>query len=214
TPCRRSLLQSLDMPVADDSTLLIGMIARMVDQKGLDLLMEAMPELMKLPVCFVLLGSGDPRYEQASLEWERQWPGRFRVRIGYDEILAHRILGGADVFLMPSKFEPCGLSQMYAMQYGVLPIVHATGGLKDTVRDLGDGNLPEGTGFLFETYQADDLLRTLHRALKIFQGNPRQWKTIQRRIMKQDRSWNVFASQYIELYQKILSEPQRSLQGA
>lgn len=202
TGCKSALLarcgfsRDLDVP-------LIGMISRLVDQKGFDLLAEAMPQLMEMPLRIVLLGSGQEKYHALCSEWARRWPDRFSVTIGFDHKLAHRIESGSDLFLMPSRSEPCGLSQLYALRYGTLPIVHATGGLRDTVLELSDDGAA-GNGFRFDDYTADALLKAVRRALD-FHGRRDMFLSICRRVMQEDHSWEKSAGQYLDLYERIVS---------
>jgi starch synthase len=180
---------------------LVGMVARLVDQKGLNILAEAMPEMMKRDIGFVLLGSGDSAHEAMAQEWARSWPDRFHTRIGYDQVLAHRIQAASDLFLMPSRHEPCGLSQLYAMRYGTLPVVHATGGLDDTVRDL-DESPADGNGIKFREYTAAAMLAAVDRALAVLSDSSRRGAVI-RRIMSEDHSWARSAREYADLYARL-----------
>lgn len=181
-------------------TPLIGMITRLVDHKGFDLLAEAMPDLMKLSVKVVLLGSGQESVQALCREWARAWPDRFSVTLGFDHKLAHRIQSGADMLLMPSRSEPCGLSQLYAMRYGTVPIVHATGGLKDSVREISeDGG--DGNGFRFEEYDASRFLESIRRAVSFYERTG-LWSSIRHRIMLEDHSWNHSAMEYVKIYEQ------------
>lgn len=182
---------------------LIGMITRLVDQKGLDLLAAAMPELMQRKVCFVLLGTGSAVYEQMCQEWMRAWPGRFGCKIAFDPRLARRIFAGTDLFLMPSRFEPCGLNQLYGMRYGSIPVVHAVGGLEDTVTDLRD-DPAGGFGFKFRSYTAASMLESVDAALASY-ADLVAWRKLVRRAMSQDFSWNRSAQDYISLYERALT---------
>jgi starch synthase len=186
---------------------LIGLIGRLVHQKGIDLVLKALPELLKKPVQLVLLGSGDSRYEASLRVWSNLYPQQFSIRIGYDEELAHLIEAGADIFLMPSRFEPCGLNQMYSLRYGTLPVVRKTGGLADTVVDATAKNISDGTatGFTFLEPDSTAMLTALFRALSLYKNNT-AWKTMQRRGMRQDLSWESSARKYLKLYQRLLQE--------
>src|SRR3954468_6917701 len=169
---------------------LVGMISRLVDQKGFDLLAELADELPRLDATFVLLGSGERRYEDLWLGLAARHPDRIGARIGFDEPLSHTIEGGADLFLMPSRFEPCGLNQMYSLRYGTVPLVRATGGLYDTVEDVraygrGTTGRRTGTGFTFEEYSPAALLAALRRAIEAF-ANRSAWRRIQQAGMRQD----------------------------
>ncbi len=179
----------------------IGMISRLIDQKGFDLLAESFDKLMAEPVQFVLLGRGEQKYESMFLKFARKYARKCAVRVAFDEGLAHLIEAGSDLFLMPSRYEPCGLNQMYSLKYGTIPIVHAVGGLADTVVDF-DPASGEGTGFLFEKYSAKALLDTVKRALKAYQDQG-LWRKLVRNAMKQDFSWRVSAEKYVKLYHRI-----------
>jgi starch synthase len=179
---------------------LVGLISRLVDQKGFDLIAEIADELPRLGASFVLLGSGDRRYEDLWLALAARHPDRIGVRIGFDEPLAHLIEGGADLFLMPSRFEPCGLNQMYSMRYGTVPVVRAVGGLDDTVANF-DAKTGEGTGFVFVDYSAQALLDTLRWALEIHR-DPHTWRRIQEAGMREDFSWDASARQYVKVYER------------
>jgi starch synthase len=184
-------------------TPLIGMVTRLVDQKGLDILAEAMNAMMALDVGFVILGAGQEKYQTLCRQWAEKWPGRFAVRIGYDNPLAHKIIAGSDIYMMPSRFEPCGLSQLYGLRYGTLPIVHATGGLDDTVEDVAlDGS--RGTGFKFKTYTADGLLSSIQRALDLYKRHD-VWAGVMQRAIQQDFSWDRVAEEYLSQYRKLIS---------
>ncbi|MBI4888232.1 MAG: glycogen synthase GlgA [Acidobacteria bacterium] len=179
---------------------LVAMISRLVDQKGFDLVTQIADELPRLDASFVLLGTGEPRYEALWRGLAARHPGRIGARIGFDEALAHRIEGGADLFLMPSRFEPCGLNQMYSLRYGTVPVVRATGGLYDTVQNV-DSATGRGTGFTFDAYSADALLAALRRALETYRNRP-AWRRIQAAGMRQDFSWEASARQYAAAYER------------
>jgi starch synthase len=174
---------------------LVGMISRMVDQKGLDLIAALADRLPELGAGFVVLGSGESRYERLWLDLTARYPDRVGVKIGFDEALAHLIEGGADVFLMPSRFEPCGLNQMYSLRYGTVPIVRAVGGLIDTVRDGVNG-------FVFQEYTPTALLGALQRALAAF-GDKREWRALQVTGMREDHSWDRSAREYVKIYERL-----------
>ncbi len=191
----------------DDQALLVGMVGRMAEQKGLDIVMQAADTLMGLPVQFAVLGSGDKALEAAYADWMDRYPGRVSVHIGYNEGLAHRIEAGCDAFLMPSRFEPCGLNQMYSLRYGTPPIVHGVGGLKDTVVDTHDATLADRTanGFVMRHLDPHAILWGVGRAVEYFQ-QPKLWQAIQRNGMASDFSWDKSARQYLALYQRMLDE--------
>jgi starch synthase len=183
---------------------LIGLVSRLTDQKGFDLIAASADELMSLDASWVMLGSGEPRYEDLWRALAARHPGRVAATIGFDERLAHLIEAGADIFLMPSRFEPCGLNQLYSLRYGTLPVVRATGGLKDTVEDAGPNG--RGTGFTFSQYTPGALVDALRRALVAFR-NQDLWRTMQRRAMQQDHSWDASAREYVKVY-RALTGPQ------
>lgn len=199
--CRADLLVEFGWtgPVKD---AVVGMIGRLTAQKGLDLLSEIGEWLAAQPVRVVLLGFGERNYEEAMAELGRKHPDRISVRLAYDNRLAHKIEAGADVYLMPSRYEPCGLNQIYSLRYGTVPIVRRTGGLADTVIDA-DRDTEEGTGFTFAGYDAADLKEALSRALAAYADRPR-WEGIMRRGMEKDFSWGPSAREYVALYEKAL----------
>jgi starch synthase len=186
---------------------LVGMISRMVDQKGLDLIESIGHDLPQLGAGFVVLGTGDEKYQMFWRNLAARYPDRIGVQIGFDEGLAHLIEAGADLFLMPSRFEPCGLNQMYSLRYGTVPVVRRVGGLADTVVDFaghgGDGS--GATGFVFEPYTPEALLRTLRRALAVFESQG-QWRAIQRAGMAQDHSWDRSAREYVKIYRRVATK--------
>lgn len=180
---------------------LLGFVGRLAEQKGLALMLPAVRELLAMPAQLVVLGTGDPVYEQQLAELSAAHPDRMAVTLAYNETLAHRIEAGADIFLMPSLFEPCGLNQLYSLRYGTPPLVRAVGGLADTVTDANAMTLVDGraTGFVFSEPTAQDFLATVRRALQLWQDKP-AWRAIQRNAMRQDFSWHRSAAQYMELY--------------
>ncbi len=199
---KRKVLERFRLPVADEVMRrpLVGMISRMIDQKGFDLLAGLADELPRLNATFVLLGSGERRYEDLWLALAARHPERIGATIGYDEGLAHVIEGGSDLFLMPSRFEPCGLNQMYSLRYGTVPLVRATGGLADTVRNF-DSRTGEGTGFTFDDYSPQALLGTLRWALGVFEDRD-VWRRIQTAGMLLDHSWDASAREYVKVYER------------
>jgi starch synthase len=183
-------------------TLLIGMVSRLYDQKGCDILLAAADRLMKRDVQLAILGSGEEKYHAALHALVEKYPGRVGVDHSFNEPLARQIYGGCDVFLMPSNFEPCGLGQLIAMRYGAVPVVRATGGLVDTVSDAGRSP-QRGTGFVFKPYTAAALLGAIDRALKAY-ADPDRWSAIQSRGMAADFSWQASAQQYVDLYHSAI----------
>ena len=183
---------------------LVGIVSRLVDQKGFDLIAELAPVLPAYG-SFAVLGTGDARYEKMLRDLAAAEPDRFMVKIGFDEALAHLVEGAADLFLMPSRFEPCGLNQMYSMRYGTVPVVRSTGGLADTVTDYNDA-AGTGTGFSFEPYTASALMGAMERARDVF-ANPIRWKSLQVAGMRQDFSWDRSAREYVKLYESARERP-------
>jgi len=199
--CKADLLERMALPSKPDLPL-FGMISRLVEQKGLDLIEAAAGRLFALPARWVFLGSGEHRYEAFLEAAARRHPDRVAVRKGLDEPLAHAIEGGADFFLMPSKYEPCGLNQMMSMRYGTVPVVRATGGLADTVVPVG-GNPGEddGTGLVFESYRPESLLGAVEAALRLY-GNPTALLAVRRNGMRRDFSWEGSARKYLQVYRQ------------
>lgn len=185
----------------DVAVPLIGMVTRMVPSKGLDLVKEAIDSLLReSDAHFVILGSGDWDYENFFKELQQRWPGRVCSSFGFIPELSHKIYAASDIFLMPSKSEPCGLAQMIALRYGTIPVVRETGGLKDSIRDSGDG---EGNGFTFREYDVGRMKEAVERALKAYR-NREEWKDLIRRAMACDFSWGHSANEYIRLYRELL----------
>ncbi|MGO9446113.1 MAG: glycogen synthase GlgA [Thiobacillaceae bacterium] len=189
----------------DAGGLLIGMVGRLVEQKGVDVVIEALPELLKRKVQFAVLGSGATALEAAIALAASANPGKLAFRRGYNEALAHRIEAGADVFLMPSRFEPCGLNQLYSLRYGTLPVVHGVGGLADTVINSSEPNLGAGlaTGIVMDHLDAAAIVDAIDRAIELYaQGSI--WRRLVQTAMAQDFSWSRSAEQYLDLYGRIL----------
>jgi starch synthase len=185
---------------------LIGHVGRLVEQKGIDLLLQALPALMSQAAQIAILGSGDKALETALVKSAAAHPGRVAVTIGYDERLAHRIEAGSDMFVMPSRFEPCGLNQLYSLRYGTPPVVHRTGGLADSVVDATAAALSDGTatGFVYDAPTPDALHHALQRALALF-GQPRRWRKLMQAGMRQDFSWKRSAGDYLTLYERLVA---------
>ncbi|MCB1903970.1 MAG: glycogen synthase GlgA [Gammaproteobacteria bacterium] len=203
------LQRELGLPVKDDA-LLFGHIGRLVEQKGADLIMQILPGLLKFAhVQLVILGSGDPALERYLRQECGKHPDKIAVVIGYNEPLAHRIEAGSDIFLMPSRYEPCGLNQLYSLRYGTVPIVHRTGGLADTVIDATPRNLLNGsaTGFVFNRPDLASIWRTIDSAIA-FYGRPEiWWRKLAVNGMQQDFSWNSSAQHYLEIYREAIDSP-------
>ncbi|MEW6654517.1 MAG: glycogen synthase GlgA [Bacteroidota bacterium] len=180
----------------------LGMITRLYDNKGMDILEKAFPELMKLDIQLVLLGTGDKKYNRFFMNMATKYNDKFSCYIGFDDELAHLIEAGSDMFLMPSKFEPCGLNQLYSLVYGTVPIVRSTGGLADTVQKFNPTTLT-GNGFVFEKYSAKDFVTEIKAAIKLYTTDPEMWKTIQINGMKSDFSWMNSTKKYVDLYKKL-----------
>ena len=199
--CKRDLQKVFGLPV-DPAAPLLGMVCRMVDQKGVDLVLDALEGLVRRGARFALLGNGDPQFEEAFRLAAARHPAGVSVRIAFDDALAHKVIAGADMFLMPSRYEPSGLNQIYALKYGTIPIVRATGGLKATVQPF-DPTTGEGTGFLFEPYDATALLEAVDRALAVFRRKE-AWTRLMNNAMAADFSWARSAPAYLEVYRRVL----------
>lgn len=197
--CKAELQKELGLEV-DPNAMLIGMVGRLVSHKGLDLVRFICDRLMEQPVQIAILGSGESAFEGFFRYMQQKYPGRISFVCGFIPALARRIYAGSDVFLMPSKSEPCGLAQMIALRYGTIPIVRETGGLKDSIKDLG-GN--RGNGFTFQTYNADDMLGAILRAQNLYHRNER-WKEAVLNALSCDFSWNRSAHAYTRLYEAVL----------
>jgi starch synthase len=204
---KRALLEAVKLPVTDDSLRrpLIGLISRLTEQKGYDLMAAAASALMDFDATWVLLGSGEKQYEDGWRWLAGRIPDRVSTTIGFDERLAHLIEAGADMFLMPSQFEPCGLNQMYSHRYGTVPIVRATGGLIDTVHDASDGTR-DPDGFTFREHTPAALVATVKRALAAYK-KPQAWKQLQLAGMRLDHSWDASAREYVKVYEAARARP-------
>ncbi len=198
--CKAELQKACGLKVDPDIPLL-GMISRLVPQKGIDLLFDSVKPMVENGVQLVILGTGDDRYETACLRWAERWPDQVCAQIEFSSAKAHRIEAGADLFLMPSEFEPCGQNQLYSMRYGTIPLVRAVGGLEDSVVDFAEKN---GTGFKFKGYTDEAFFECVQRALTVYR-DPKRWKLLMKRAMKQNFSVTHMAENYIELYKKIIA---------
>jgi starch synthase len=205
---KADLLRQFDLNIGIEAPLL-GFIGRLVEQKGIDLLVEALPELLDAGAGIVMLGSGEPHFEQMLRTMEGQYPNRVALVVGYDEALSHRIEAGVDIFLMPSRFEPCGLNQLYSLRYGTIPVVHKCGGLADTVVDCTEETLADGTGngFVFEHADAAGLLYAARRAMAAYHDKT-LWHSLQRNGMSLDLSWRQSALAYEQLYRQAAGRAQ------
>ena len=199
---KTALQQEMGLHV-EAHTPLVAIISRITYQKGSEVVLGLMYDLVREGVQFVLLGSGDRDIERSFSELARNHPGRISVNIGYDELLSHRIEAGADMFLMPSRFEPCGLNQMYSQRYGTPPVAHATGGLADTIVDATTENLASGqaSGILFYDMHYHTALAALRHAIHLFRSVPKTWRNLQSAGMAKDFSWKKSAQEYLQLYQ-------------
>ena len=199
---KTALQEELGLNV-DPDAMLIGIVSRLTDQKGFDLIAYVMDELCQDAVQFVILGTGEERYENMFRHFEWKYGGRVSAQIFYNEALAHKIYAASDAFLMPSQFEPCGLSQLISLRYGSLPIVRETGGLKDTVEPYNEYE-GTGTGFSFTNYNAHEMMGTVRYAEKIFYDDREEWDKMVKRAMDADFSWEASALQYQELYDWLI----------
>jgi starch synthase len=199
--CRQALLEVMDLEPAGPGTTVLGFVGRLAYQKGVDLLPQALPRLMLDDVRICLLGSGEPLYEEPLARLSAAHPGRLGLKIGFSERLAHLITAGSDAFMMPSRYEPCGLNQIYALRYGTAPVVRATGGLKDTVQPF-DPLTGQGTGFSFEHFSPPDLTCALREALWT-RSRPLLWDRLVTNAMAQDFSWSASARAYARLYASL-----------
>ncbi|CAM3893915.1 glycogen synthase GlgA [Rahnella bruchi] len=190
----------------DDSRLVFAVVSRLTSQKGLDLVLEALPDLLERGGQLALLGAGDAVLQQAFLAAAADNPGQVGVQLGYHEAFSHRIIGGADVIMVPSRFEPCGLTQLYGLKYGTLPLVRRTGGLADTVVDCALENLADGTasGFVFEEATGKSLGNAIRRAFVLW-SRPKHWRHVQQHAMGIDFGWKVAAQEYLTLYNRLMS---------
>ena len=204
---KSALQRRMGLP-AEDRAPLFGVVSRMTSQKGTDLIAAIAPRLSALPAQLVLLGSGDTPLEKQCLALADAHPHAIAVKIGFDESLAHLIEAGADFFLMPSRFEPCGLNQMYSQRYGTLPIARATGGLVDTIVDGDAPNIKarRASGFLFAQATADALLSAVDRAMEVY-ADPPKWQQLRETAMQRDFSWAKSAQQYRSLYRRLIEQP-------
>jgi len=201
---KRALQKAFGLPV-EPGLPLFGYVGRLVEQKGIDLILQLVPELLQRPMQLVILGTGQQNLEQALRQVHRAYPEHISVRIDYNETLAHLLEAGSDSFLMPSRFEPCGLNQLYSLRYGTPPIVRSTGGLANSVVDTTDANLSRhtATGFVFENAESHELLQAIDRALELY-ARPDAWKDLMLTGMRKDFSWTRSAAAYIDLYNRLL----------
>jgi starch synthase len=205
--CRKDLLEAFGVANADPKLPVIGIVSRFAAQKGFDLIAQIMDRLAREEMIVVVLGTGDKPYEEMFVRLSRQFPNKIAVKVAYDNAIAHKIEAGADMFLMPSRYEPCGLNQIYSLKYGTVPIVRATGGLDDTIENW-DATTGKGTGFKFTEYVGEALLLTIRRALQAFRDQS-SWQVLMRNGMSKDFAWNASAREYGKIYERV-----RALRGA
>jgi starch synthase len=205
--CKQDLLSVFGMPNADPKTPVLGIVSRFAAQKGFDLIAQVMDRLAREEIILVVLGNGEKVYEEMFVRLSRQFPHKIALKIAYDNVIAHKIEAGSDMFLMPSRYEPCGLNQIYSLKYGTVPVVRATGGLDDTIEHW-NSRTGKGTGFKFAEYTGEALLLTIREALRAFQDQT-SWQALMRNGMMKDFSWNASAREYVKIYERV-----RQLQAA
>jgi starch synthase len=206
--CKQALQRALGLP-EEPQTPVIGLVGRLASQKGWDLVTEVMKRWINSEaVQWVILGTGDAVFQETLEALANERRDRVAVQLEFSNPLAHQIEAGSDIFLMPSRYEPCGLNQLYSLKYGTVPVVRETGGLADTIRDASDENLSNGTanGFSFEPYDADVLETALRRACDIYRSRHDTWKTIVEVGMRQDWSWEASAQRYVEVYEQVCGQ--------
>ncbi len=199
---KAALQAELGLPQTKDVPLAV-LVSRLTDQKGLDLVLHVVEEMLETGMQLAILGTGDEKYEQAFAAIAMRHPNQMAVVLKFDEALSHRMYAGGDMVMVPSAFEPCGLTQLYGLRYGALPIVRETGGLKDSVVPYNKYT-GEGTGFSFANYNAHELLYTVQAAVKLYQEDPAAWETLVKRAMAQDFSWSASAEKYMAMYSQLL----------
>jgi starch synthase len=198
--CKKNLLEVFGLPPETLDHPVIGIVSRFAGQKGFDLIEQIAPTLLEEDLAITALGAGEAKYEKLFRDLAKAYPAKFSVRVAYDNILAHKVEAGADIFLMPSRYEPCGLNQIYSLKYGTVPVVRATGGLDNTIEAF-DPATGRGTGFKFQAYDGPSLLGAVREALSIFRSEPAVWRRIQLNGMAKDFSWQVSAAEYAKLYE-------------
>jgi starch synthase len=198
--CRRDLLHAFHLEDIGDQTAVIGVVSRLATQKGIDFIVDILDRLMQEDVVLVMLGNGEEYYERLLPEMAARYPAKMRVQVRFDNVMAHKIEAGADIFLMPSRYEPGGLNQIYSLKYGTIPVVRATGGLQDSIHERPDGG---GNGFKFWGYDSDALLDAIQRALATFRDK-KTWTTMMKRAMAEDFSWEKPAQEYVRVYERVI----------
>jgi starch synthase len=199
--CKQDVLAAFGVSNADPRLPLIGIVSRFAAQKGFDLIAQVADRLAREEMIIVGLGTGDKEYEELFQRLNKQFPSKIAVKVAYDNVLAHKIEAGADMFLMPSRYEPCGLNQIYSLKYGTVPIVRATGGLDDTIEPW-DARTGKGTGFKFTEYNGESLLLTVQQALQAYRDQT-SWQVLMRNGMSKDFSWNASAREYGKIYERV-----------
>jgi starch synthase len=205
--CKQDLLAAFGVKNVDTKLPVIGIVSRFAAQKGFDLIAQIADRLAREEMIIVALGAGDKTYEEMFLRLNKQFPNKIAVKVAYDNAIAHKTEAGADMFLMPSRYEPCGLNQIYSLKYGTVPIVRATGGLDDTIEPW-DARTGKGTGFKFTDYNGEALLLTVKEALHAYQDQT-SWQALMRNGMGKDFSWNASAREYGKVYDRV-----RQIRGA
>jgi starch synthase len=201
TECKRDLLEQFGCGEADLRLPVVGIVSRFAAQKGFDLIAQVADRLAREEMIIVALGSGDKEYEDLFRRLNKQFPNKIAVKIAYDNTLAHKIEAGSDMFLMPSRYEPCGLNQIYSLKYGTVPVVRATGGLDDTIENW-DTNTRKGTGFKFTEYSGEALLATIRTAIEAFKDRE-GWRQLMLNGMSKDFSWTASAREYVRVYERV-----------
>jgi starch synthase len=204
--CKKDLCIAMGIPYKAGVPIL-AMIARFSDQKGLDLIAASLDNILRAGAQLVLLGAGEKKYEDLFEKLQKKHPEQIGLYLGFHDNFAHKIEAGSDIFMMPSQYEPCGLNQMYSMQYGTVPVVRKTGGLADTVLDINDSTKRRATGFTFEKYDPAEFWKAVERALNVYHNDKDLWRCLQVNGMKKDFSWARSAVRYAEIYEKVLSTP-------
>jgi starch synthase len=207
--CKKNLIDVFGLPASAAGKPLIGIVSRFAAQKGFDLIEQIAPEILAEDLAVVALGAGEPKYEKLVRDLQKAHPEKFAVKIAYDNILAHKIEAGADMFLMPSHYEPCGLNQIYSLRYGTVPVVRATGGLDDSIESYEPGT-GHGTGFKFKEYDGVALLAAIRQALDVYRNAPAAWRRIQTSGMGKDFSWRASAIEYARLYEVAIKSRNRT----
>ncbi|MEG9438760.1 glycogen synthase GlgA [Edaphobacter sp. HDX4] len=198
--CRRDLLHAFRFEDVDEQTAVIGVVSRFATQKGIDFIVDILDRLLQEDVVLVMLGNGEEYYERLLTEMADRYPTKMRVQVKFDNVMAHKIEAGSDLFLMPSRYEPGGLNQIYSLKYGTIPVVRATGGLEDSIDEPVDGR---GNGFKFSGYDSNGLLDAVQRALTAFQDK-KTWRAMMKRAMEQDFSWDKPAREYVRVYERVI----------